>query len=94
MLDQTRIIGFEWDGRDRRKTDKHRVAMAQAEKISFNAPLRLFADRRRSRRERRHHALGETDQGRVLHVACTLRKSATQIRMIWAPGMHRKLDSR
>jgi len=53
MLDLTKIIGFEWDGGDRRKTDKHGVAMALAEKIFFNAPLRLPADGKRSRREPR-----------------------------------------
>jgi uncharacterized DUF497 family protein len=94
MLDLTKIIGFEWDGGDRRKTDKHGVAMAQAEKSFFNAPLWLPADGKRCRREPRHHALGETDEGRVLHVAFTLRKSATPIRVISVRGMHRKLHGR
>jgi uncharacterized DUF497 family protein len=34
--------------------------------------------------------LGKTDEGRLLHIAFTLRKAASKIRVISARDMHRK----
>ena len=43
MIDLSRISGFDWDGGNARKNDKHGVSMAEAEQVFFNAPLLLLA---------------------------------------------------
>jgi uncharacterized DUF497 family protein len=64
--------------------------MAEAEQVFFNAPLLLLDDAKHSQQEARHHALGRTDGGRLLHLTFTLRKSGSLIRVISARDMHRK----
>jgi uncharacterized DUF497 family protein len=90
MSDLARIESFDWDDGNARKNEKHGVTMAEAEQVFFNVPLLLLADEKHSRLEARHHALGRTDEGRLLHVAFTLRKAASKIRVISARDMHRK----
>jgi uncharacterized protein len=90
MIDLARISGFEWDAGNARKNEKHGVSMAEAEQISFNVPLLAVADSRHSEREARLHALGKTDDGRLLHVTFTLRDRNRKIRVISARDMHRK----
>jgi uncharacterized DUF497 family protein len=91
MLDLHRIIGFEWDEGNRRKSEgKHRVSQLEAEQIFFNTPLRLADDLRHSEAEPRYQALGETNEGRCLHVTFTLRHGGTLIRVISARPMSRK----
>ena len=64
--------------------------MAEAEQVFFNIPLLLLADARHSQQEAHHHALGRTDEGRLLHITFTLRKAGSLIRVISARDMHRK----
>ncbi len=90
MIDLAAIVGFEWDAGNARKNEKHGVATAEAEQVFFNAPLLLLADEKHSQQEARHHALGRTDAGRLLHLAFTLRQSGSLIRVISARDMHRK----
>ena len=90
MIDLARITGFDWDSGNTRKNDKHGVSMAEAEQVFFSPPLLLLADEQHSRHEPRHHALGGTDDGRMLHITFTLRKAGSQIRVISARDMHRK----
>ena len=90
MIDLTKIIGFDWDDGNARKNDKHEVAAGESEQVFFNAPLLLLADAKHSARESRFHALGKTDQGRLLHIAFTLREAGAKIRVISARNMHRK----
>jgi uncharacterized DUF497 family protein len=90
MLDLNKIIGFDWDDGNARKNDKHDVSMAEAEQVFFNAPLLLLEDDAHSQSEPRLHALGKSDDGRVLHVTFTLRQSGLLIRVISARDMHRK----
>ena len=40
--------------------------------------------------ELRFHALGKTDEGRLLHITFTLREEGKNIRVISARDMHRK----
>jgi uncharacterized DUF497 family protein len=47
-------------------------------------------DHRRSDTEQRFHALGKTQDGRLLHVTFTLRDGGKLIRVISARDMHRK----
>jgi uncharacterized DUF497 family protein len=90
MFELPSILGFEWDKGNARKNDKHGVSMAEAEQAFFNAPLLLLEDARHSQQEPRFHALGHTDQRRLLHISFTLRAGGTLIRVISARDMHRK----
>lgn len=90
MLDWKRVTGFDWDeGNARKSVDKHSVSQAEAEQTFFNAPLLLVSDPKHSQQEPRYHALGKTDDGRLLHVTFTLRAAGALIRVISARDMHR-----
>lgn len=49
-----------------------------------------MTDASHSQHEPRHHALGTTAAGRLLHISFTLRGDGTLIRVISARDMHRK----
>ena len=90
MIDLGKIVGFNWDGGNARKNEKHSVSTAEAEQVFFNVPLLLLDDASHSQREPRFHALGKTDEGRTLHITFTLRQADQLIRVISARDMHRK----
>jgi uncharacterized protein len=91
MMDWERIVGFEWDeGNARKNSEKHDVGQSEAEQVFFNEPLLMIPDTRHSSSERRIHALGRTDGGRLLHLTFTLRTDETRIRVISARDMSRK----
>ena len=90
MINLSQITGFNWDDGNARKNEKHGVSMAEAEQVFFNAPLLLLEDSAHSQQEPRVHALGKTDEGRMLHIAFTLRQTGLLIRVISARDMHRK----
>ena len=91
MLTLDRVVGFEWDeGNARKSADKHAVSRAEAEQVFFNEPLVVAADTAHSRSEPRFHALGHTDAGRRLHVTFTLRADGSLLRVISARDMSRK----
>lgn len=95
MLDLARIEGFDWDeGNSRKSTEKHGVSQAEAEQVFFNEPLLVVEDVRHSMAEPRFHALGRTDDGRLLHISFTLRGEGRLIRVISARDMHRKKRDR
>ena len=62
----------------------------EAEQVFFNQPLLVLADEKHSQAEARYHALGKTDDSRLLHITFTLRSDSTLIRVISARDMHRK----
>jgi len=90
MIGLDTITGFDWDAGNARKNEKHGVSSAEAEQVFFNAPLLLVEDTRHSAGEPRFHALGKTDDGRLLHITFTLRSAGQKIRVISARDMHRK----
>ncbi len=90
MIDLSKITGFNWDDGNARKNEKHDVSMAEAEQVFFNDPLLLLEDAKHSQRESRIHALGKTDEERLLHITFTLRYSGEKIRVISARDMHKK----
>ncbi len=91
MFNLERIVGFDWDhGNSRKSADKHDVTQAEAEQVFFNEPLIVADDIAHSGAEPRHHALGRTEGSRLLHVTFTLRLEATLIRVISARDMSRK----
>jgi len=50
----------------------------------------MIEDTKHSAGEPRFHALGKTDEGRLLHLSFTLRGAGQKIRVISARDMHRK----
>jgi uncharacterized DUF497 family protein len=91
MLDLERIEGFDWDpGNSRKSADKHGVSQSEAEQVFLNDPLLVVADERHSDEEKRFHALGRSDGGRLIHVTFTFRGGGTLIRVISARDMSRR----
>ena len=91
MINWERISGFDWDdGNARKNADKHDVSQGEAEQLFFNEPLLTIPDRAHSQGEMRIHALGRTDENRLLHVTFTLRNGESRIRVISARDMSRK----
>ena len=91
MIDLDRIVGFQWDrGNARKSAEKHAVSQSEAEEVFFNTPLLIISDPGHSRSELRFHALGVTNAGRRLHATFTLREGNTKSRVISARDMSRK----
>lgn len=90
MINLSRITGFDWDHGNSRKNEKHSVSMAEAEQVFFNTPLLAVEDSKHSTQERRFHALGNSDDKRLLHITFTLRHEEEKIRVISARDMHVK----
>lgn len=90
MIDLDRIVGFDWDGGNARKNEKHGVSRSEAEQVFFDARLLMVPDPGHSTKEPRYHALGTTIDGRRLHITFTSRAEGTRIRVISARDMHRK----
>jgi uncharacterized DUF497 family protein len=91
VIDLQRIVGFDWDaGNARKSVDRHGVTQAEAEQVFFGEGLIVAEDARHSLVEPRFHALGRTADGRRLHVTFTLRGGGTLIRVISARDMHRR----
>lgn len=83
-----RITGFDWDKGNEQKNSKHGVTPAETEQVFLNEPLVVIDDLKHSDTEARFHALGQTSEGRLLHVTFTIRTN--RIRVISARDMHRK----
>jgi len=90
MIDFGRIEGFDWDGGNARKNERHGVSQAEAEQAFFDQRLLLVPDPGHAATESRFHALGNTAMGRLLHVTFTLRADGTRIRVISARDASRK----
>lgn len=91
MINWKQITGFDWDtGNERKSVEKHSVSRFEAEQVFFNQPLLILADSKHSQNENRYHALGRTNDKRLLHITFTLRSDETLIRVISARDMHRK----
>jgi uncharacterized DUF497 family protein len=81
--------GFDWDRGNRDKNwRKYQVTDAECEQIFFNDPLIACKDIEHSQREPRFFALGQTDTGRFLFVAFTIRSRL--MRVISARDMTRR----
>lgn len=88
-IDWAQVEGFDWDEGNAMKNAKHSVTDAEAEQLFVNEPLLVVHDPAHSSAEARWHALGRTNEGRLLHVAFTLRAAGTRVRVISARPMHR-----
>ena len=91
MINWTQVNGFDWDqGNSRKNAEKHGVNQSEAQETFFNEPLLVLDDSKHSQTEVRFHALGVTDDKRLLYITFTLRQKGTLIRVISARDMHRK----
>ena len=90
MIYFERIVGFDWDAGNARKNEKHGVSQSEAEQVFFDTRLLMVPDPTHSDLEPRYHALGQTIDGRHLHITFTLRHEGTKLRVISARDMHRK----
>jgi len=91
MLDLDKIAGFEWDEANSRKNEgKHSVSRLEAEQVFVDEGLKIAEDMKHNHTEPRFHALGQTNDGRLLHITFTVRKQDTLIRVISARPMSRK----
>lgn len=92
MTDTTTVPdfeGFDWSGGNTGKIwERHHVTPLEAEQVFFNTPLLAGADESHSQKEKRLYALGQTDEGRELFVAFTMR--ARRLRVVSARDMSRK----
>jgi len=91
VIDWKQVKGFDWDaGNERKSLEKHAASRFEAEQVFFNQPLLILVDKKHSQIEDRYHALGRTNDARLLHITFTLRSADTLIRVISARDMHRK----
>jgi uncharacterized DUF497 family protein len=86
-----RVTGFDWDGGNRAKCQKHGISIAEIEALFRNAP-RIAPDPRHSEDEDRMIAVGRTGAGQPVFVAFTLRTKNRRrlIRPVTARYMHAK----
>ena len=83
------FIGFDWSGGNADKNwAKHNVSPLEAEQLFFNRPIVCVVDSKHAQAEPRFYALGQTDEGRLLFIAFTMRSK--RIRVISARDMSRK----
>jgi uncharacterized protein len=81
--------GFDWDeGNLEKNRETHGIAFWECEEAFLNRPLVVQPDDQHSVRERRYYALGQTETGRPLFIAFTIRKKL--IRPISARDMTAK----
>jgi len=81
--------GFDWSGGNADKNrEKHGVTPQESEQVFFNRPFIVAHDVGHSGKERRLYALGQTDQGRDLFIAFTMR--GRHVRVISARDMNRR----
>jgi hypothetical protein len=89
VIDLNQLTGFDWDAGNREKNWlKYRVSIWECEEIFFNLPLLLGDSPGRAEAERRYFALGQTNAGRLIFIAFTVRDE--KIRVISARDMSEK----
>ncbi len=87
-----RIDAFDWNQGNRDKnSSKHGVSNSECEEVFFNHPLLVSPDIKHSQVEKRFHALGHTQEGRMFFLTFTIRQNS--IRVISARDMNKKEKS-
>ena len=72
--------GFDWSGGNSEKNwQRHGVTPFETEQVFFNRPLLVADDAAHSATEKRYYVLGQTDEGRELFVAFTLRRNLVRV---------------
>lgn len=82
-------IAFEWDkGNIDKNFKKHGVTDKEAEEVFSNEPKFIFEDPKHSQKEERFGLFGDTNLGRKLSIAFTVRRD--KVRIITARDMSKK----
>lgn len=96
MVDKEELYycdGFEWDeGNSEKNWFLHQVTRNECEEVFFNIPLIVAGDKKHSEQETRYYCLGQTDRGRFLFVAFTVRRNL--IRVISARDMNAREEQK
>jgi uncharacterized protein len=83
------FTSFEWStGNIDKNWIKHKVSNTECEQVFFNEPLLIVVDEKHSQKEKRFHALGRTENSRLLFISFTIRNN--NIRIISARNMSKK----
>jgi uncharacterized DUF497 family protein len=91
VIDLARIVGFDWDhGNARKSAEKHGVSQLEAEQVFLDPRLRVMVDEKHGGAEKRFHAYGQDATGRKLQVSFTLRDDDSLIRVISTRPMSRR----
>ena len=89
MVELSDVTGFDWDdGNLDKNWINHQVSNSECEEIFYNLPLLLQPDTVHSTTESRYFVLGQTDAGRKLFIAFTVREN--KIRVISGRDMSKK----
>ena len=89
MFDLDKLTSFDWDAGNRDKNwQTHRVSTGECEEGFFNLPLLIQDSPGHSQKEVRFLVLGQTNAGRLLFIAFTIRQE--KIRVISARDMNKK----
>jgi len=80
--------GFDWDGGNASKNEKHGVEQYEIEQAFFDPNLLMVADIKHSKVETRHIAYGSSGTGRILTIVFTMR--GKKIRPISARDSNRR----
>lgn len=84
-----KILAFEWDEENLDKSyKKHGISPKETEEVFVSEELFVLPDKKHSQTEKRHVALGKTQEGKRLFVIFTLR--GKKVRIISARKMHKK----
>jgi len=89
MLNLSKFTSFNWDrGNKDKNWVKHKVANSECEEVFLNHPLLILPNIKHSQAEIRYHALGKTNNKRLLFISFTIRRKL--IRIISARDMNKK----
>jgi hypothetical protein len=85
------FAGFDWDGGNRKKCQKHGISIAEIESV-FSRPVVILPDKENPQGEQRFRAIGSTSKGRKAFVVFTLRNrgNGVLLRPISARYMHKR----
>lgn len=83
-------VEFEWDkGNIGKNFKKHGITDKESEEVFKNAPVFVSLDKKHSTKEEvRYHALGQTNESKILFISFTVREN--RIRIISARQASRK----
>ena len=84
-----KILAFEWDeGNIDKSYERHGISSKETEEIFVSEELLVLPDRKHSKVEKRHIALGKTQERNSLFVVFILR--GKKVKIISARRMHKK----
>lgn len=84
-----KILAFEWDeGNLDKSYEKHGISAKETEEVFVSEELFVLLDKKHSQTEKRHIALGKTQEGKRLFVIFTL--GGKKVRIISVRKMHKK----